>query len=215
MREIAPYTVVSLDSPPWLRLIDRNCMRPSAWELTRPRMLPIATFADRCMRLASSFAASVARRTVAMEASLRVFGVLPSGQRVDAVTLRNAAGMSVELATYGATVTSVKVPGKDRPAEVGVSVKRQNREREGGGRGSVDCHTCCVGAVQEVTLCYRDLAGLLSGTSYYGCTVGRVANRIAKGRFDVDGKVTARCVRASVRVRQAPCHFPPPPFPRL
>jgi galactose mutarotase-like enzyme len=41
-----------------------------------------------------------------------------------------------------------------------------------------------------VTLCHRDLPGLLAGTSYYGCTVGRVANRIAKGRFEVGGKVS-------------------------
>jgi hypothetical protein len=78
------------------------------------------------MRVVTFAAASAARR-LSMDASLRVFGVLPSGQRVDAITLRNAAGMSVEVASYGATITSVRVPGKDRPAEV------RGTSRGGGG----------------------------------------------------------------------------------
>jgi hypothetical protein len=39
------------------------------------------------------------------------FALLPDGRRVDKVTLSNEAGVSVELLTYGATVTSVKVRG--------------------------------------------------------------------------------------------------------
>jgi len=38
--------------------------------------------------------------------------VLPSGARVDRITLANAAGVSVDVMTYGATVLSVKVPSK-------------------------------------------------------------------------------------------------------
>jgi aldose 1-epimerase len=45
------------------------------------------------------------------------------------------------------------------------------------------------GHLTDVTLGFDDLAGYQSkGNPYFGCTVGRVANRIAKGKFKVDGK---------------------------
>lgn len=40
----------------------------------------------------------------------------------------------------------------------------------------------------DVTLGYATLEDYLSGTEFFGCTVGRVANRIASGRFELDGK---------------------------
>ena len=40
----------------------------------------------------------------------------------------------------------------------------------------------------DVTLGYADLAGYLGDTSYFGSLVGRYANRIAKGKFALDGK---------------------------
>jgi aldose 1-epimerase len=45
-----------------------------------------------------------------------------------------------------------------------------------------------AGGVADVTLGYRDFAGYLADTSYFGSIVGRYANRIAKGRFTLDGK---------------------------
>ena len=44
------------------------------------------------------------------------------------------------------------------------------------------------GKVADVTLGHRDFAGYLGDTSYFGSLVGRYANRIAKGRFTLDGK---------------------------
>ncbi|HUL76861.1 MAG TPA: aldose epimerase family protein [Vicinamibacteria bacterium] len=44
------------------------------------------------------------------------------------------------------------------------------------------------GAVADVTLGYRDFAGYLGDTSFFGCLVGRYANRIAKGHFALDGR---------------------------
>jgi len=45
-----------------------------------------------------------------------------------------------------------------------------------------------AGKVADVTLGYKDFAGYLGDTSYLGSLVGRYANRIAKGRFALDGK---------------------------
>lgn len=48
-----------------------------------------------------------------------------------------------------------------------------------------------VGKVEDVTLQYSgSLNELVKGTCYYGSTIGRVGNRIAKGRFKVDGDDT-------------------------
>ncbi len=44
------------------------------------------------------------------------------------------------------------------------------------------------GKVADVVLGFDDLAGYLAGHPYFGATVGRVANRIAKGMFTLDGK---------------------------
>lgn len=44
------------------------------------------------------------------------------------------------------------------------------------------------GRVADVTHGYDALAGWLGNTSYFGATVGRYANRIAAGKFTLDGK---------------------------
>ena len=40
----------------------------------------------------------------------------------------------------------------------------------------------------NVTLGYDSLAGWENNSTFFGCIVGRVANRIRGGRFDLDGK---------------------------
>lgn len=44
------------------------------------------------------------------------------------------------------------------------------------------------GRLADVALGYPDLQGYLAKPNYFGATVGRVANRIAKGRFTLDGR---------------------------
>lgn len=44
------------------------------------------------------------------------------------------------------------------------------------------------GNIENVTLGYKTLAGYEKGTSFFGSIVGRYGNRIAKGRFTLDGK---------------------------
>ncbi len=47
------------------------------------------------------------------------------------------------------------------------------------------------GRFDDVVLGYDDLAGYLSDGGHFGATVGRYANRIAKGRFTLNGKTYA------------------------
>jgi aldose 1-epimerase len=44
------------------------------------------------------------------------------------------------------------------------------------------------GNVENVTLSCTDMAGYEACTSFFGATVGRYCNRIAKGKFEIDGK---------------------------
>jgi aldose 1-epimerase len=91
------------------------------------------------------------------EATRSGFGQLADGRKVEAITLKNDAGMSVRLIAYGAAIQSVIVPDRE-------------------------------GKPADVTLGYPSLQGYLTKSEYFGATVGRVANRIAKGRFVLDGK---------------------------
>ena len=43
------------------------------------------------------------------------------------------------------------------------------------------------GLVENITLCCNDIEGYEACTSYFGSTVGRYCNRIAKGKFSIDG----------------------------
>ena len=46
----------------------------------------------------------------------------------------------------------------------------------------------------DIVLGFDNLAQYLKGHPYFGCTVGRVANRIAKGRFTLDGQTYALAI---------------------
>ena len=84
------------------------------------------------------------------------FGQTRAGEPVDRYLLSNSKGISVSLIDYGATVQSVKAPGKD-------------------------------GEVEEITLGFDSLDGYLDEHPYFGATIGRYANRIAKGSFEIAG----------------------------
>jgi len=51
-----------------------------------------------------------------------------------------------------------------------------------------------TGKMGDVVLGFDNLAQYLKGHPYFGCTVGRVANRIAKGAFTLDGKAYSLAV---------------------
>ncbi|MFC4909995.1 aldose epimerase family protein [Actinomadura gamaensis] len=91
--------------------------------------------------------------------SKEAFGKLADGTRVDRYTLRNAHGMRVRILTYGGIIQTLNVPDrKGRDANV---------------------------ALGFATL--KDYVDK-NGGPYFGALIGRYANRIAKGRFTLDGK---------------------------
>ena len=85
------------------------------------------------------------------------FGTTAKGEAVDRFTLRNKAGVVARLMTRGATLTELHVPDKQ-------------------------------GQLADVVLGFDDVAGYEGdGNQHFGCTTGRVANRIAKGKFTLEG----------------------------
>ncbi|EMI20863.1 aldose 1-epimerase [Rhodopirellula maiorica SM1] len=74
-------------------------------------------------------------------------------------TLKNEAGMTVKITNYGAIITSIIVP--DRDGKMGDVVLGYNRVED------------YINAVDK---------------PYFGAIVGRYGNRIAKGKFTIDGE---------------------------
>jgi aldose 1-epimerase len=86
------------------------------------------------------------------------FGTMPDGTVVHRYTLTNAKGMQVKLITYGGAVQSLRVPDRR-------------------------------GRTANVALGFSTLEGYLDPDNpYFGNITGRYANRIARGRFTLDGQ---------------------------
>jgi aldose 1-epimerase len=86
------------------------------------------------------------------------FGELPDGRGVDVFTLVNASGVRARVMNYGATLVSLEVPDRD-------------------------------GTMGDVVLGFDSASEYVSKEPpYFGCAVGRYANRIAKGKFTLDGE---------------------------
>jgi aldose 1-epimerase len=86
------------------------------------------------------------------------FGKTNEGTPVEIFTLTNKNGMIAKVMTLGATLVELQVPDKD-------------------------------GKLANVVLGFDTPAEYQSDKNqYFGCTTGRVANRIAKGRFTLEGK---------------------------
>jgi aldose 1-epimerase len=85
------------------------------------------------------------------------FGTTSDGASVEKYTLRNSHGVEANIITYGATLQSLLVPGKN-------------------------------GKVDDVVLGFDDVQGYQNnGTVYFGATIGRFGNRLAGGKFSLDG----------------------------
>ena len=80
------------------------------------------------------------------------------GDDVEVFTLKNRKGMTARIMTYGATLIALDTPDR-------------------------------AGKLDDIVLGFDSLQGYLNPTDpYFGATVGRVANRIAAGRFTLNGR---------------------------
>jgi aldose 1-epimerase len=93
------------------------------------------------------------------------WGTVPGGSAVKLYTLTNQHGTTVTITDFGAAVTSISTPDRS-------------------------------GVYGNIVLGRATLSGYLddSGLPHFGATVGRCANRIAKGRFTLDGREYALTV---------------------
>lgn len=85
------------------------------------------------------------------------FGKTADGTQIYLYTLTNAHGMEARIINYGAILVSLKTPDRQ-------------------------------GKMDDVVLGYDTLEGYIKDTNvYFGATIGRYGNRIAKGKFVLDG----------------------------
>ncbi len=90
------------------------------------------------------------------------FGTTPDGKAVKIFTMKNSNGLEVKAMTYGAIITSIETPDK-------------------------------TGKLGDIVLGFDSLGGYTNAAyiahlPYFGAVVGRYANRIAGGKFTLDGK---------------------------
>lgn len=93
-----------------------------------------------------------------MSLQQKPFGKTAQGQPVEEFTLANGRGVTVQIISYGAIITSVRTPDR-------------------------------VGRPGEITLGFDTLEPYLAGHPFFGAICGRVANRIAGGKFTIDGHI--------------------------
>lgn len=90
-----------------------------------------------------------------MASEMRIFGVI-DGQPVQDITLRNKAGATAKVLSWGAALRDLMMP------------------RAGGG-------------FQRVVLGLNSLEDYIAHSPHFGAIAGRYANRIAHGKFSIDG----------------------------
>lgn len=96
-----------------------------------------------------------------MEITSKTFGTLPNGQQADLFTLTNDNQLAVKITNYGAIITSVEAPDK-------------------------------AGETANVVCGFDKLENYLSkeyldNYPYLGAIIGRHGNRIANGKYSIDG----------------------------
>ncbi len=97
-------------------------------------------------------------KTKAMIPDKKNFEDTIDGKQTDLYVLKNHNGMTAAITNYGGRLVGLLVPDKD-------------------------------GKMTDVVVGFKGLEDYAKSTeSYFGATIGRVGNRIAKGEFSLDGK---------------------------
>lgn len=91
-----------------------------------------------------------------MQFSLFDFGITDDQRPVKGYRVENGSGISMAVINWGATLVSLKTPGRN-------------------------------GVPEEITLGFSDFKSYEQHSPYFGSSIGRVANRIAHGRFNLKG----------------------------
>src|ERR1700736_5172288 len=86
-----------------------------------------------------------------------VFGVMPTGSKVEKYTLKNGRPMEVSILSYGGIIQSIVVPDQS-------------------------------GELADITLGFDQLEDYLKPNPFFGAIIGRYGNRIAQGRFTLNGR---------------------------
>ncbi|MDN3579926.1 aldose epimerase family protein [Mucilaginibacter flavus] len=120
-----------------------------------------------CLSLAACNQTSTQNKTTTMADSTKTdstkgpaaaFEKTIDGKQTHLYTLKNKNGVTATFTNYGGRIVSLLVPDK-------------------------------TGKLTDVVLGYESVDGFINSTEpYYGATIGRYGNRIAKGHFKLDGK---------------------------
>src|SRR5215218_3640309 len=97
-------------------------------------------------------------KTTTMLPDRKNFQQTIEGKQTDLYVLKNKNGMTAAITNYGGRLVSLLVPDKN-------------------------------GKLTDVVVGLGSVTDYISSTEpYFGATIGRVGNRIAKGKFSIDGK---------------------------
>jgi len=96
-----------------------------------------------------------------MKITSKAFGKTKDGQDVTIFTLENDKQVTINISNYGGLITSIYAPDKD---------------------GNIDNIVCGFDKLDD----YLSEA-YLGSYPYFGCIIGRFGNRIANGKYTVDG----------------------------
>ncbi len=124
-------------------------------------LMPILALLEGCSVTERSSAGSSDAESAKMTMSISRelnWDTLPNGDAVTRWILENSSGIKVTLIDYGATLVALEVPDRE-------------------------------GKTDDIVLGFDSVAPYIAETSpFMGATVGRYANRIAFGKFSLDGK---------------------------
>lgn len=101
---------------------------------------------------------SMEKATMNILASAKDFDSTIDGKKVQLFVLKNKSGATLSITNYGGRIVNLLTPDKN-------------------------------GKLTDVIVGFDNLAGFVNSTEpYFGATIGRYGNRIAKGKFLLDGK---------------------------
>ena len=143
---------------------------------TSPLLLSLLTSTALIFAAHSAWSAEVAAAASGEAGLVRPWGTLANGRTAHLYTLNSSGGLQAVISDYGATVVGLTTPDRQ-------------------------------GALADINLGYATLAEYLAKghSPYFGAVVGRYGNRIADGKFALDG-ATYTLAKNNVP-NGIPCHL--------